>query len=178
VINSTPVKGSSADAGILIVPRKGLELPQRLAFDKWCDIGWQLSAVTTSSAWCLGDWLVYGETAYEGHYREAVAKTMLDYRTLRNYARVARRFALSRRRDTLSFGHHAEAVIPEAEPDAGYARPRSFPGHETNCARSPGKSLGTCHRGAEPKAVDSLGPTSSAPRASHNRAGKQVSPRT
>jgi hypothetical protein len=32
----------------------------------------------------------------------------LDYQTLRNYAVVARRFDLSRRRDTLSFQHHAQ----------------------------------------------------------------------
>jgi hypothetical protein len=35
-----------------------------------------------------------------------------------NYAWVARRFAMSRRRDTLSFGHHAEvAALPEPEQD-------------------------------------------------------------
>lgn len=42
----------------------------------------------------------------------------LDYQTLRNYAWVARGFASSRRRDTLSFGHHAEvAALPEPEQD-------------------------------------------------------------
>jgi hypothetical protein len=87
-----------------------------LAFDKWYEIGQYLSSLTTSSTWCLGDWLVYGECAFEGRYRKAVEETMLDYQTLRNYAWVARRFPLSRRRDTLSFGHHAEvAALPEAE---------------------------------------------------------------
>jgi hypothetical protein len=33
--------------------------------------------------------------------------TGLDYQTLRNYASVARRFELSRRRDKLTFQHHA-----------------------------------------------------------------------
>ncbi len=71
-----------------------------------------------SVAWCLGDWLVFGETAFAGRYREAIEQTSLDYQTLRNYAWVARRFALSRRRDTLSFGHHAEvAALPEPEQD-------------------------------------------------------------
>ena len=46
---------------------------------------------------------------------------MLDYQTLRNYAWVARRFAMSRRRDTLSFGHHAEVpALPE--PEQGYGQ--------------------------------------------------------
>jgi hypothetical protein len=37
-----------------------------------------------------------------------IVATGLDYQTLRNYAAVARRFELSRRRDNLSFHHHAE----------------------------------------------------------------------
>ncbi|NKQ24053.1 LmbU family transcriptional regulator [Streptomyces galbus] len=43
----------------------------------------------------------------------------LDYQTLRNYAWVARHFELWRRRETLSFGHHAEvASLPSAEADS------------------------------------------------------------
>jgi hypothetical protein len=45
-------------------------------------------------------------------------QTSLDYQTLRNYAWVARRFNLSRRRDALSFAHHAEvAALPDPEQD-------------------------------------------------------------
>jgi len=75
-----------------------------------------LSDIYTSSAWCLGDWLVYGEMTYRGRYHEAVEQTALDYQTLRNYAWVVKRFPLARRRGNLSFGHHAEvASLPEAE---------------------------------------------------------------
>jgi len=96
----------------------GLQLPRQLPFERWLGIGQQLSAVCTSAAWCLGDWLVFGEQAYAGRYRQAIERTSLDYQTLRNYAWVARRFAMSRRRDTLSFGHHAEvAALPEPEQD-------------------------------------------------------------
>jgi hypothetical protein len=116
VVGGTSMNRSSGASDALVVPRKGLRLPQSLAFDKWFEIGLHLSSLCTSSAWCLGDWLVYGESAYEGRYRKAVEETMLDYQTLRNYAWVARRFPLSRRRDRLSFGHHAEvAAMPEAE---------------------------------------------------------------
>jgi hypothetical protein len=58
--------------------------------------------------WWLGDWLVYGERTYGSRYRRAVAVTGLDYQTVRNYATVARRFRLPRRREELSFHHHAE----------------------------------------------------------------------
>jgi hypothetical protein len=96
----------------------GLQFPKRLPFERWISLGRQLSDICTSSAWCLGDWLVYGEVAYNGRYRDAVEQTSLDYQTLRNYAWVVKRFSPSRRRDTLSFGHHAEvASLPEPEQD-------------------------------------------------------------
>lgn len=38
----------------------------------------------------------------------AIEACGLDYQTLRNYAWVARKFELDRRRETLSFQHHAE----------------------------------------------------------------------
>lgn len=105
------------NAAVLISDR-GLRLPQRMSFDKWLGVGKQLSSICSSSAWCLGDWLVYGELTFNGRYREAIEQTWLDYQTLRNYAWVARRFPLSRRRDKLSFAHHAEvAALPPPEQD-------------------------------------------------------------
>src|SRR6266498_3549626 len=43
----------------------------------------QLSVAVSSSAWCLGDWLRYGEAAYASRYRDAIQQTSLDYQTLR-----------------------------------------------------------------------------------------------
>jgi hypothetical protein len=102
----------------VVMPRKGLQLPSQLTFENWLSIGQRLSELYTSSAWCLGDWLAYGQAAYGGRYRTAIEHSSLDYQTLRNYAWVARQLPMSRRRDTLTFGHHAEvAARPEAEQD-------------------------------------------------------------
>jgi hypothetical protein len=118
---SRPATGASAVLRLgdrAMMSATGLQLPRQLPFERWLGIGKQLSDVCTSAAWCLGDWLVFGEQAYAGRYRQAIERTSLDYQTLRHYAWVARRFAMSRRRDTLSFGHHAEvAALPEAEQD-------------------------------------------------------------
>lgn len=112
---SGTVINSVSDSAV-IIPKKGLQFRQRLPFENWLTIGKQLSDIYTSSAWCLGDWLLYGQAAYAGRYRNAIELTSLDYQTLRNYAWVANRFTLSRRRDTLSFGHHAEvAALSEPE---------------------------------------------------------------
>jgi predicted DNA binding CopG/RHH family protein len=103
---------------VMVAPQNGLELPRRLPFEKWLNIGKQLSAINTSSAWCLGDWLAYGIETFNGRYRSAVEQTALDYQTLRNYVWVAKCFPRSRRRVALSFGHHAEvAALPEPEQD-------------------------------------------------------------
>src|SRR5215831_15453640 len=113
--------------GHVVVPRTGLVFPHRLPFEAWLGVGAQLAAVAAASAWCLGDWLAYGQAAYGGRYREAVARTGLDYQTLRNYAWVAGRFELSRRRDTLSFGHHAEvAALPAPEQDFWLRKAEEF----------------------------------------------------
>jgi hypothetical protein len=114
-------------ADSVILPRTGLHLRQQLPYDKWLSIGRHLAITASSSAWCLGDWLIYGENFFNGRYRDAIEQTSLDYKTLRNYAWVARRFQLSRRHEDLSFGHHAEvASLPEPEQDFWLRKAEAF----------------------------------------------------
>ncbi|MBQ1023757.1 LmbU family transcriptional regulator [Micromonospora sp. C95] len=101
------------------VRKSGMVFPQGLSERSWEQIGSSLRELANSSAWWLADWLIFGETTYGWRrYREAIERTGLDYQTLRNYAWVARRFEHGRRRDTLSFAHHAElARLAPAEQD-------------------------------------------------------------
>jgi hypothetical protein len=93
------------------VQKSGMSFPQNLSERAWERIGSNLRELTNSSAWWLADWLIFGEATYGWRrYREAIERTGLDYQTLRNYAWVARRFEHHRRRDTLSFAHHAEVT--------------------------------------------------------------------
>jgi hypothetical protein len=95
----------------------------RLTYDEWLCAGRQITKISSASAWWLGDWLLYGERTYGKRYRTALELTSLDYKTLRNHAWVARRFEMSRRRDNLSFHHHAEvAALPEADQDLWLTR--------------------------------------------------------
>lgn len=100
-------------------PQVSLPLANRTSYGNWLDVGVRLSALATASAWCLGDWLIYGETYFPGRYRDAIEQTALEYKTLRNYAWVARRFTPQRRHGDLSFGHHAE-VAGLAEPEQDF----------------------------------------------------------
>jgi hypothetical protein len=96
--------------------RTELQLPANLALAGWQRVGQQIALLSSSSAWWLGDWLIYGQAKFPDRYRQAVEGTSLDYQTLRNYAWVARKFPVSRRRETLSFQHHAAvASLPAPE---------------------------------------------------------------
>ncbi|MEV6395109.1 LmbU family transcriptional regulator [Streptomyces sp. NPDC051907] len=98
--------------------RTRLRLPDDLALETWCRIGDQILAVSDSSAWWIGDWLVFGQRKYRDRYQRAMKETLLDYQTLRNYAWVARKFAPQRRRENLTFQHHMEvASLPEDQQD-------------------------------------------------------------
>ena len=89
-----------------------------MALDEWKTVGAKIAVYSDASSWWLGDWLAFGQAKYGRRYKEGVALTGLDYQTLRNYAVVARRFALSRRRDSLSFQHHAEVcALKDADQD-------------------------------------------------------------
>jgi hypothetical protein len=106
---------------------KGLRLTRGLPFDSWAELGNRIAEISDASAWWLGDWLVYGQQAYGDRYRVALEATTLDYQTLRNYAWVARRFEMSRRRDGLSLQHHAEvAALPDAGQDLWLRRAERF----------------------------------------------------
>ena len=122
--------------GMKKLSKIGLEVPRNLSFEAWIRLGEELSSFATSSAWCLGDWLIYGETFFSGRYQDAIERTSLDYQTLRNCAWIARKFPVYRRHDGLSFGHHAEvASLPEPEQDYWLRKAKSL-GWSRNALRS------------------------------------------
>lgn len=97
----------------------GLELGHHeMTFPEWESLGRIIGTARRWSAFALGDWLNFGEglfgeeaaQAVEGHpadrYDVAHRVTGLEQGTLRNYASVCGRVALSRRRVELDFGHH------------------------------------------------------------------------
>jgi hypothetical protein len=98
-------------------PRAELELGD------WVRQGHWLGVLTRASGWWLGDWLRYGNYRYGERYRAAAAITGYDVQTLMNQAYVASRFEVSRRREKLSFSHHAElAALPADEQEAWLRR--------------------------------------------------------
>lgn len=83
----------------------------------WVKVGHKLGSMTRCSRWWLGDWIRFGITRWGEKYKEAARITGYDIKTLRNIAYVAEHVEVSRRRDTLSWSHHAEvcALGPEEQ---------------------------------------------------------------
>lgn len=94
------------------IPDQDLEHPA------WVEVGRRLGAMSRVSSWWVGDWLQYGTAKWGEKYAEAARITGYDVKTLRNISYVAKRFDLSRRRDKLTWSHHAElAVLEPSEQD-------------------------------------------------------------
>lgn len=120
---------SSLQRGNFSAPRDtadAFQLREGMTFHDWVAVGRRLACVSSASAWALGDWLLLGQHSFAGRYRRAIDDTNLDYQTLRNYACVARRFDAGRRRQHLSFQHHAVvAPLSDAEQDLWLGRAES-----------------------------------------------------
>jgi hypothetical protein len=90
-----------------------------LTRQEWTAYGSRLGVVTKASNWWLGDWVRFGQRHYNDHRFEIASRiTGYDEQTLRNFAYVAGRCDFSRRRENLSWSHHAEvAALESAEQD-------------------------------------------------------------
>jgi hypothetical protein len=84
-------------------------------YRKWILEGRRIGAIGRGSPWWVGDWLHYGTTRWGERYLEAVKITGYDSKSLRNLRYVSSRFALSLRRDNLTWSHHA--LLAAMEPD-------------------------------------------------------------
>ncbi|MES2995897.1 MAG: hypothetical protein V4733_03715 [Verrucomicrobiota bacterium] len=113
----------------------GLVLARDLDFEEWSAIAKSFGRALQSAAWCIGDWLIYGERKWgkqlllegadfdpekpnrlPGHvFDAAIAATGLDRQTLSQYASVCRAIPREDRREELSFSHHRVlAPLPPA----------------------------------------------------------------
>jgi hypothetical protein len=86
----------------------GLSISGDVTYEEWENIGYELARVGKGWQWWVGDWINFGESKYGEVYKSAVDATGLKQKSCRNIASVCMEFELSRRRDNLSFKHHAE----------------------------------------------------------------------
>lgn len=74
---------------------------------EWSAVGRRFGEIGRCSQWWLGDWINYGNEKFGERYTRAVKLTGYDVQSLMNMVYVASRFEISRRRENLSWSHHA-----------------------------------------------------------------------
>ena len=88
-----------------------LSLPESLTFEQWEEIGAELANRARKLNWWIGDWWAAGHHRY-GERARLAARGLFgkEFKTLANIATVCRAFEPARRREHLSWSHHAEAA--------------------------------------------------------------------
>lgn len=81
---------------------------QDMDFTEWLSQGRRLGSIGRGVAWWIGDWVNFGNVKFGEKYSRAARITGYDVKSLMNMAYVASRFELARRREALSWSHHAE----------------------------------------------------------------------
>jgi N6-adenosine-specific RNA methylase IME4 len=86
-------------------------------YDAWLHIGDTLARIGRAHQWWIGDWLRHGEHQWGTKYEDGMARTGLEYQTLRDHKWVAESVALSLRNDKLEWSHHKEvaSLAPTAQ---------------------------------------------------------------
>lgn len=97
-----------------VLPTAGstsLSLPESMTFEQWEAIGMELANRAKKLNWWIGDWWAAGHHRY-GERARLAARGLFgrEFKTLANIASVCRAFEPSRRREQLSWSHHAEAA--------------------------------------------------------------------
>src|SRR5271154_2409539 len=78
-----------------------------LGLADWSAVGRRFGEIGRCSQWWLGDWIHYGNERFGERYTRAVKLTGYDLQAPLNIVYVASRFETSRRRENLSWSHHA-----------------------------------------------------------------------
>jgi hypothetical protein len=111
-----PLLSELAD-GAKITP-VGLQLPEHLSVEKWQSIGRGLGQVIEATQWWIGDWWAFGEHKY-GERKALVESENWSgpaFQTCANAASTCKAFKTYRRRELLSFKHHAVLASLKLQP--------------------------------------------------------------
>lgn len=96
--------------------RVGLSPVGKPDLDTWKKAGGSLQQMDGAIHWWIGDWLNYGHEHYEhGQYEEALEVLPFTYSTITHDKWVAQQIESCRRRQNLSWSHHATVAPLELE---------------------------------------------------------------
>lgn len=104
------------------ITETSLVLRPGLTYKQWEKVGIQLGLMQRGVMFWVADWMEHGETAYGEKFTQALEMTGYSPQTLLNIAWVGRAVPRSRRRDDLSFGHHACVAGLEPKEQAAWLK--------------------------------------------------------
>jgi len=112
------ISNKNISIGKFTLAKTGLVIAGDPSYEEWEDCGHFLRQAEKAVQFWIGDWLNYGDKKYGEMYSQAVDETDYAEGSLRNAKWVASQVELSRRRDNLSYSHHAEvAALPPEKQD-------------------------------------------------------------
>ena len=108
-------KMKAAKNNYLLIPKgvevsdTGLKITTKLSYRQWENLGSSLQAIHRSILWWAGDWLLWGERAFNEEFSQAIAE--YSKQTLCNAMWVSRRIEFSRRSRKLSGQRHKKCGV-------------------------------------------------------------------
>jgi hypothetical protein len=106
----TNASSRSPSRSLGITPVRWTPPDGEMEHSEWVAAGRRLGSISRCNQWWLGDWVRYGAARWGEKYSEAARATGYDSRSLANMASIASAFPPSRRRDNLTWSHHAAVV--------------------------------------------------------------------
>ncbi len=112
-MNGAVAPSASRPRQRVVLGRVAWEPHAELDLAEWVEHGRRIGGAGRSCGWWIGDWLRYGNARFGERYTRAANATGYDVQTLMNMVYVAAHVDVSRRREMLSWSHHAElAALP------------------------------------------------------------------
>jgi hypothetical protein len=108
------LRSDGADPRSAELTRVGWTPAADIGLAEWSAVGRRFGEIGRCSQWWLGDWINYGNAKFGERYARAVRLTGYDAQSLMNMVYVASRFEISRRRESLSWSHHATLAALDA----------------------------------------------------------------
>jgi hypothetical protein len=102
-----PRRPSSKPSPVAWIPTAEID------YREWASVGRRLGGIGRCSQWWIGDWVRYGSARWGERYAVAARITGYDAHSLRNMVWISSRFEPSRRRDNLTWSHHASLATLE-----------------------------------------------------------------
>lgn len=111
-----PLPAKQIRIGGFTLTATGMLVHGRPSWGTYQGAGDFITRACSASGFWLSDWLAYGESRADWTDRlsQAQAVVGLNYHTLENIRAVGRSVPISRRRETLEFGHHEAVAAQEA----------------------------------------------------------------